>query len=210
MDWFNPHAKVAIVGITPGWRQMEVAYRTARAAMSSGASRAEALRRAKEAARFVGPMRRNLIAMLDALGLDKVLGLRTAAELFGERASLLHSTSLLRYPVFVRGKNYTGYNPRAMSHRFLRSMVERLFAPELVRLQDKLVIPLGRVVDEVVSSHIGGSAAVLSGFPHPSGANGHRHRAFKANRAGLVEVIERWASTAGPLYPGTRKPRPSR
>jgi hypothetical protein len=50
----NPAAKVMIVGITPGWTQMELAYRVARDGLRSGLSSLEVLRKVKSTASFVG------------------------------------------------------------------------------------------------------------------------------------------------------------
>jgi hypothetical protein len=65
LDFINAHAKVAIVGITPGWTQMEIAFRQVRVALGKGLSASDALRRAKEEASFAGTMRKNLVKMLD-------------------------------------------------------------------------------------------------------------------------------------------------
>ncbi|HZS77792.1 MAG TPA: hypothetical protein VFA41_14355 [Ktedonobacteraceae bacterium] len=48
----NPAAKVMIVGITPGWTQMELAYRVARDGLRIGLSSFEVLRKVKATASF--------------------------------------------------------------------------------------------------------------------------------------------------------------
>ena len=63
-DSVNMSAKVAVVQITPGFQQMEIAFRSARAALVNGETGVEACRQAKAQASFAGPMRRNLISML--------------------------------------------------------------------------------------------------------------------------------------------------
>ena len=141
LDWFNPTAEVAVIGLTPGWRQTEVAFRVARKALSLGASVEAAERQAKEAARFAGSMRHNLTVMLDALSVPRALGLSNSMELFEGRSELLHSTSAMRYPVFVRGKNYSGYSPTPASHAYLKSMVDEMLSPELVSATGNLAHP---------------------------------------------------------------------
>src|SRR5262249_27574051 len=64
-DWFNRSARVIILGITPGWTQMEIACRTARGAILSGATPDDVCRESKLHASFAGPMRSNLVRMLD-------------------------------------------------------------------------------------------------------------------------------------------------
>lgn len=50
-------------------------------------------------------MRKNLIEMLDGLERPKALGIVSGALLFSDRRDLLHTTSAIRYPVFVDGQN---------------------------------------------------------------------------------------------------------
>jgi hypothetical protein len=115
-DWVNPGAKVVVMRITPGRHQMLVANREAQQALLAGASHDDALRRACAAGSFAGPMRRNLVAMLDGIGLNRHLGIATTATLFTQHAQLLHSTSALLYPVFHKGENYTGPTRGSTSH----------------------------------------------------------------------------------------------
>ncbi|MFT5389902.1 MAG: hypothetical protein ACI8PT_000082 [Gammaproteobacteria bacterium] len=196
MDWCNETAEVVIVGLTPGWQQTEIAVRTARNALVGGTDLDTAARQAKEAARFAGPTRKNLISMLDQLHLGDALGLPNAEALFSSHAHFLHSTSVLRYPVFVHGKNYSGYSPAPHAHHYLRSMIDDLLVPELARVRRALVIPLGRAVNEIVRSVLSQQTAsetyCLDGFPHPSGANGHRHRYFEQARPALLDTVRAW------------------
>jgi len=63
----NPAASVALLGITPGWTQMEIAYRAARRDLDLGFTFEEICARAKRSASFAGTMRTNLVRMLDDL-----------------------------------------------------------------------------------------------------------------------------------------------
>jgi len=53
-DAVNIDARVAIIAITPGWQQMEIAVRTCRRELLRGAESAEASWRAKTDASFAG------------------------------------------------------------------------------------------------------------------------------------------------------------
>jgi hypothetical protein len=49
--------------------------------------------------------------MLDEIGLQKALGLESCYNLFASSNHLVHTTSAIRHPVFVHGRNYTGHTP---------------------------------------------------------------------------------------------------
>ena len=195
-DAVNRSAKVAIVGITPGFQQMEVAFRVARAALNDTASVTDACNQAKAQASFAGTMRLNLISMFADIGLHDALGISDARMLFYSCRSLLHTTSAIRYPVFVRGANYTGYNPRPMRHPVLRDIIFEVLAPELAEVSDALIIPLGKAVDDCLSDLITSGVVscdrCLVGFPHPSSVNGHKKRQFDQNREMLRTKAASW------------------
>jgi len=67
------------------------------------------MRTAKVFASFSGSMRINLVAMLDCIGVNKVLGIDSTGTLWNEHARRAHFTSALRYPVFVDGDNSPGH-----------------------------------------------------------------------------------------------------
>jgi hypothetical protein len=205
LDYVNTSAKVAIVGITPGFQQMEIAFRTTRAALAAGKSGAEACRQAKVQASFAGPMRRNLISMLADIGLHDCLGISDPALLFDTYFPLLHTTSAIRYPAFVHGDkydNYTGHAPALLRHPVLHDMVFDVLSLELAEVPGALIIPLGKAVEGCLSALI--SAGVLSrerclfGFPHPGGGNGHRKRQLELNSDMLKTKTAGWfKKTAG-------------
>lgn len=195
-DFINTQAKVAVVGITPGWTQMEIAFRQASAALRHGLTASEALQQAKREASFAGSMRKNLVSMLDETPLQKALGLESCDSLFGDSSRFLHTTSAVRYPVFVRGRNYTGHSPELLSNTALTRFVEQVLAPELSSLPRALVVPLGMCVDAVLRSlvQVGvlNAERCLLGFPHPSGANGHRRAEFEQGRKAFSQIIDGW------------------
>ena len=189
----NPSAAIVLLGITPGWTQMEIAYRVARREVELGIPAEEICSRAKQNASFAGTMRTNLIRMLDDLGAPSFLGIESTSELFGSAAALVHTGSAIRYPVFVKGRNYTGHSPNMLRNPFLRECVESMLAPELATVPDALVVPLGNAVSAALD-HLATRGEVcpercLFGFPHPSGVNSGRLRDFAARRQELAEKV---------------------
>jgi hypothetical protein len=61
-------------------------------------------------------------------------------------------------------------------------------------MQEPLIIPLGKTVEDVLKSLVEADLVnprhCLFGFPHPSGANGHRRKQFMESRAEMARVIE--------------------
>ena len=107
-------------------------------------------KKCKRNSRFAGSMRKNLIEMLDCLKLNEKLKLISCSELFEDKDYLLHTTSMIPYPVFVNGKNYTGSNPKILDNVILREYLKKYFYKEVELLADALIIPLGKSVEEVL------------------------------------------------------------
>ncbi|KQL46849.1 hypothetical protein AN963_18310 [Brevibacillus choshinensis] len=195
-EYVNRSAKVIILGITPGWNQMKIAMQEARRCLEAGLPDEEVCQNAKQAASFVGSMRTNLVAFLDALDLHQHLGVTSCEDLFYERRSLLHTTSLLRYPVFVEQQNYNGSDPHLVATPFLTNAVMGFVQEELPAWKQTLLIPLGKGVESVLQLLEGegklDALQCLWGFPHPSGANGHRHKQFAAHQARMKVAIQNY------------------
>jgi hypothetical protein len=194
----NPAARIAIIGLTPGWYQMQQAFTAARDAFRAGMTdELLVLDHIERQAGFAGSMRTNMVNMLDAIGLPAALGMESSAELFQEHLDLVHGTSALRYPVFVDGKNYGGGNPRVDRSTMLTRFVHELLARELAAISDALVLPLGKAVEGCLRMLIADGqlqeTRCLFGFPHPSGANGHRAVHFRRNEGTLRAEIAGWA-----------------
>lgn len=174
-------AKVVIVGITPGEQQVRNALLEARRQLISGASHAIALEKAKIFASFSGPMRTNLVAMLDHVGLHRWAGLGSMAELWTGRSDLVHFASALRYPVFVNGGNYSG-QPSMTATPVLRELLDTCLREEAVALSKAIWIPLGPKATQGIEWIIQQGALdrnnALIGLPHPSGASGERIKYF--------------------------------
>ncbi|MGG5460975.1 hypothetical protein [Clostridium sp. B9] len=196
-EFINPKAKVFIVGITPGFNQMSTALATARKGFENNDPIEKIQYDCKVAGRFSGSLRKNMIEMLDEVELNKVLGVESCSELFGEKDSLLHTTALIPYPVFVKKANYTGHTPKLMKSEFLMKYVYENFVEELKSLEDFeniLLIPLGKAVEEVLDKlqddGLINEKQILKGFPHPSGANVNRIPQLNANKENLESHIK--------------------
>lgn len=176
-DHVNSDARIVIVGITPGRQQMGNALRECYEHLRAGAAPQEALAAAKVFASFSGPMRSNLVAMLDDIGVHRLVGLDSSARLWADRSDLAHFTSALRYPVFVEGKNYSG-NPDMTRVPIMRDQLDTYLAAELRALPQGIFVPLGPKVTaalELAADRAGiDHARILSGLPHPSGASAER------------------------------------
>lgn len=170
-------ARIVIVGITPGAQQARNALAEIRRQLTAGADHALALRAAKTFASFSGPMRTNLVAMLDHIGLARWMGLDSTAELWTSRSDLVHFTSAIGYPVFVNGENYSG-SPSMVSTPLLREALLRYLAEEVSALPGAVWVPLGPKANEglelLVKRGLLSADRLLAGLPHPSGANAER------------------------------------
>lgn len=201
--YYAPHnevafegAKLLIVSLTPGFQQMRLALAEAQSAIWAGASDSEACYRAKQKARFAGAMRQNLISMLDQLHVQHLLRLDSCADLFDKQAHLLNSTAIIPYPAFYKGRNYSGSQPDLLQSASLCSYIMAHMKQQAKLLPNVPIIPLGRSVEDMmrllVKQGIINENKVLWGFPHPSGANGHRHQQFANNQADMIVIINRW------------------
>ncbi len=193
-EYINANAKILIVGITPGWSQTQRAYQTAKNGLEMHHTDEEICFQCKIESRFAGAMRKNLIAMLDELGLQKHLKLTSSADLFHSGNDLLHTTSLIKYPCFYKGKNYSGHVPAISSVEILQKYIETEFMEELRCIKNaKLIIPLGTSVESVFRKKILPiqNCEVLWGFPHPSGLNARRKDQFQNNRKSMLEILKK-------------------
>ena len=173
----NPAARIVVVGIAPGFAQWKIAMREAQRRLRAGAPQDEVLRAARLAGAFSGAIRPNFIALLDAIGVQRWLGIASCASLFDLDAQLVQISAILRHPVFVDGRNYSG-TPGMAKLPFLREQVLRYFAHEAAQLPDALYIPMGGSVAEgldwLVREGVIRRDRILHGLPHPSGANAER------------------------------------
>src|SRR5262245_61095231 len=87
------NARVVIIGITPGAQQAANALIAVRGQLLAGANHAAALAATKVFASFSGPMRANLVALLDCIGLARWLGLASSDLLWRTASGAVHFTS---------------------------------------------------------------------------------------------------------------------
>ncbi len=192
-EYVNEAAKVMIVGITPGLHQMKRSFSTILDPKNEGLSDEQLLHEVKKNSSFEGPMRIYLIQMLDELGLHSYLELASTSELFSTASHLVQTASVIRYPVFYKGKNYSGSTPKMLKTELLKKHIMESFTKEIVNMQNPLIIPLGvnvtAVFDYLTESGYVSPNSVLYGFPHTSGGNGHRHRQFAENKEQMKKKL---------------------
>ncbi|WP_190279547.1 uracil-DNA glycosylase family protein [Ornithinibacillus gellani] len=198
-EFIHTEAKVIIVGITPGWQQTKVAYARVLQGLSQNETKYELLQHAKIAAGFSGQMRRNLCNMLDQIGLADIFDLPSTTSMFESKRPILHTTSVIRYPVFWNGKNYTGHSPNIGQSKLLKESAYDVFPRELSHIHHPaLIIPLGKAVEAVIRQlrtterHLQ-KHTILFGFPHPSGANGHRLKQLQQHQRVLQQMVHEFA-----------------
>ncbi|WP_264738011.1 uracil-DNA glycosylase family protein [Cytobacillus firmus] len=196
-EYINNDAKIVIAGITPGWSQMRIAFESFMKGLAAEKELNAILKETKKAASFAGGMRRNLISMLNQCGLHEALHIDGSDTLFERNRSLLHTTSVLKYPVFCHGKNYTGHQPDLLKTGMLAEYATGVFPEELTQINSHaLIIPLGitaeRIIRHLYTAKQLTGYTILFGFPHPSGANGHRVKQFEQNKYAMTEIIRRW------------------
>jgi hypothetical protein len=176
-EYVNLTARVVIVGITPGSTQTVNALMEAQRQMRAGSTPEKTCMAVKQTASFSGPMRENLVAMLESIGLHTSLGITSCHELFNPSKPLAHMASLLKYPVFSGGRNYNG-TPDPLKHPVLAQYVREYFAKDAKSLAGAVFVPLGDKVAtalrQLATEGYLDSKSILNQMPHPSGANGER------------------------------------
>ena len=184
-DYFNSKAKIMIVGITPGFQQMLQSFQV----INEGKS----LKEVKDLSSFKGSMRTSLIKYLDELEVNKKLRIKSCESLFNKNSKYLHTTSLVKYPVFDQGKNYSGSN--ILKKKILIEFIEKNFLKELKTLKKAIIIPLGNTVSSTIeylnNKYDLKLACFLKGFPHPSGANARKNIQFKENKMTMIKLLKK-------------------
>ncbi len=182
-DYINTKAKIVIVGITPGLQQMLQSYEV----INQGKS----LKEVKDLSSFKGSMRTGLIKYLDELKINDILKIKSCESLFNKNSRYLHTTSLVKYPVFDKGKNYSGAN--ILKKKILLDFIEKNFLEELKTLEKSIIIPLGNTVSSTIeylnNKYNLKLRCFLKGFPHPSGANARKNIQFKENKRNMKLLL---------------------
>ena len=183
-DYINSKAKIMIVGITPGLQQMLQSFE----AVNEGRS----LKEVKDLSSFKGSMRTTLIKYLDALNINKKLKIKSCESLFNINSKYLHSTSLIKYPVFDKGRNYSGSG--LLKKKILLDFLEAHFVKELKKLDKTIIVPLGNTVSSTID-YLNNEFKLnlkcfLKGFPHPSGLNVRKDIQFKENKIRMLNLLK--------------------
>lgn len=123
----------------------------------------------------------------------------SSAYLFEQNRELLHTTSIIKYPVFVKGKNYTGHQPPIERSPMLHRYAYEHFPKELSHITTPaLVIPLGKTVNRVIHTlnqqDLLPRHHYISDFPHPSGANGHRSTQLAQQKENIRAQVSQWVN----------------
>lgn len=141
----NAAARLVIVGITPGPKQIKLAYRTVSSKIKVGLPDDQILFEAKKQAGFGDQsMRPNLLKMLKHFGFAEILGIEEEEQLWADRANLLHSTSVVPHAAFRKGKPFAGSFAEVLKTPIFRQSFERDFVPSLSSLSpDALYVGLG-------------------------------------------------------------------
>lgn len=177
-DYITPNAKIVLVGITPGKTQLLNALSSVKKSIVNGKTKEETLKNAKDEGAFSGTLRANLIRLLDGIGIHNKLGIKSSASLFSDDSNLVHTTSVLRHPIFIGGENYNGSVPNMLKTPLMLDMMNTYLKDEIKQLPNAIYIPLGpkvsSVFEKLISDGVLSKNQVLIGLPHPSGANAER------------------------------------
>lgn len=175
----NPHARLCLVGITPGPTQVIDAYGCIRSLAIRAEDPAD-FEKIKRYATFSGSaVRPNLVKLLDGTGVTDLMGLESGQQLWEDAgAHLLHATSVVPHAAFSqRGSPFNGSFAEVLKSKAMRSSFEKDFVPSLQQLPaDCLFIGLGPTPHEAlkwcVQRKLIPEGNILGSFPHPSGNGG--------------------------------------
>lgn len=175
----NTSAKLVIIGITPGRTQMNRAISTA-AQWNHSKDIDEMFVMVKKQGSLSGAMRSNIVNMLNKLGYAKRLEIECSSLLWSTEFEDVHFCSLLKYPIFIRGKDYNG-TPHPLKVPELYELLMNEFVKDLQQLPtDAELVPLGDFVAGVlveldnmglIKQKVFRFEGQVVAPPHPSGAN---------------------------------------
>ncbi|KWU26302.1 hypothetical protein [Burkholderia cenocepacia] len=185
-EYVNPHAKLVIVGITPGNTQISGTYATFEQMLRSGETKEEILRTVKRLNSFGGDsMKPNLLKMLRFFEFERLLGIADVAELWGDSHHLFQATSVVPNAAFKwankRGVSgwqmFAGSFADVMKSRVYRQQFEQVFLPSVERMNASAVyVGLGPTPDAAlrfcVDKGLIRADQFIGSFPHPSSGAG--------------------------------------
>ena len=167
-EYVNPMAEVVIVGVTPGNSQLD------------GSREGLSPREIKRKYAFAGPLRKNMVRMLDYIGVNTMLGICSCASLWEEDFDRVEMTSLLKDATFIVGKSgktmFKDTEMIAKSEK-LTGKFENGFVKDCEQYKKaKLFVACGQgVYDELLKlKERGVITAPVVAIAHPSGNNAIR------------------------------------
>ena len=147
----------------------------------------EVLKRCKAVGSFSGPMRKNLVELMDEAGIAEFLGIETTAQLFSDKQDLVNLTSCIRYPTFaVKNGKETNFNSEIKQGTELFNFAAPLTLEELNKAPNAVLLPLGPKVRHYLEKVVKGTNfenRLLPELPHPSGANAERIAYFLGRKS---------------------------
>lgn len=188
-NYTNANAKIVIVGITPGNSQL------------ANSREEKSLREIKQENAFAGNMRPNLIAMLNHIGINDLLGIRSCETLWGEDFDQVEMTSLLKDATYVINKKGKEEMFKDTSKIFkspkLSNMLDNGFKKDCNHYKNvKLFIACGPGVYSILKQLYNDSiiSAPVVGIAHPSGANMGRIQQYLGKGTNALDNSYVWCS----------------
>lgn len=176
----NKNAKLMLVGITPGETQLIESYKKVPTVKTEKA--------AKKDGAFSGPLRGILIKTLKSIWPKGLFDINDCKELFDDKNTVVHSTSLLKDSVFELNErtgqveNFRAAN-KILSDKMLSNELETYFINESKSFSvNTPIICLGKGVFNVVKKLAKEQRIEQHNIifiPHPSGANCRREYYYK-------------------------------
>ena len=167
-DYINPKAEVVIVGITPGNSQLK------------GGREGMSPKEIKRTYAFKGGIRKNIVKMLDYIGVNTLLGIKTCSSLWDEDFDRVELTSLLKdatYVVEKSGRTMFKDTEDIAKSKLLTKKFETGFVKDCEQYKNaRLFVACGQgVYDELMKlKERGVITAPVVAIAHPSGNNGVR------------------------------------
>ena len=167
-DYVNPNAEVVIVGITPGNSQLK------------GCRDGMLPKEIKRKYAFVGNLRKNMVRMLDYIGVNTMLGIISCKSLWEKDFDRVEMTSLLKKATYkISGSRKEMFKDTDMIAKSenLRKEFEEGFVKDCEQYNNaRLFVACGQgVYDELMKlKERGVITAPVVAIAHPSGNNGVR------------------------------------
>lgn len=166
--YVNPNAEVVIVGITPGNSQQK------------GSREGLSPREIKRKYAFAGTLRNNMVRMLDYIGVNTMVGIKSCQSLWEEDFDRVEMTSLLKKATYkISGSRKEMFKDTEMITKSedLKKEFEEGFVKDCEQYKNaRLFVACGQgVYDELMKlKERGVITAPVVAIAHPSGNNGVR------------------------------------